>query len=174
MEKNRKLLGKFNIVDLLVVILVLAMVIGVALKLTGHLDPVETGAGGTDIVYTAEVGAIQPEIYEEIKNFIQAAKDAGLPGDQLMANGEKLNGYITDVEATPHVNYFYDEQGRGVTSSEADGRLDLIFTIQAHAENSVTTKVGTQEVRVGKSHIVKTVHFELNGTIYTCRWANEG
>ena len=35
--------------------------------------------------------------------------------------------------------------------------------------NAVTNEVGTQEVRIGKTHIVKTVHFELtNGTITTC------
>ena len=32
-------------------------------------------------------------------------------------------------------------------------------------------KVGTQEVRVGKGHILKTTHFEFNyGVIQTCEW----
>ena len=40
---------------------------------------------------------------------------------------------------------------------------------QANVVNAVTNEVGTQEVRIGKTHIVKTVHFELsNGIITTC------
>ena len=37
--------------------------------------------------------------------------------------------------------------------------------------NVITTEIGTQEVRIGKTHIVKTDKFELaNGTILSCVW----
>jgi hypothetical protein len=50
--------------------------------------------------------------------------------------------------------------------------VDLTFTIVGYVENDIKTEIGSQEVRVGKSHIVKTTHFELNnGVILTCEWA---
>ena len=39
--------------------------------------------------------------------------------------------------------------------------------------SDIKTELGSQEVRVGKTHIVKTTHFELNGGIVlTCEWAS--
>ena len=45
------------------------------------------------------------------------------------------------------------------------------FTIVAYGVDTITTKVGTQEVRVGKAHIIKTTHFEFaSGSVVTCDW----
>ena len=64
-----------------------------------------------------------------------------------------------------------DVNGNQLTFPVENDGLDLTFTIQANVVNAVTNEVGTQEVRIGKTHIVKTVHFELtNGTITTCTW----
>jgi len=171
MDKNGKLFGKINIIDLLVIIVALIIIVAVALKMTGRMGPA-VEVVGTDIEYTARVNGVDPEVYENVCAFIEAAKEQGKPGDRLMANGELLNGYITAVEAIPHVAYGYDAEGNAVLSDEEDGRLDVFFTIQAHVAENVKTEVGTQEVRVGKSHIVKTTHFELvNGLIVDCQWA---
>ena len=54
------------------------------------------------------------------------------------------------------------------------GKLDLIFTIECNVVNSITTEIGTQEVRVGKTHTVKTDKFELiNGIILDCDWGED-
>ena len=48
---------------------------------------------------------------------------------------------------------------------------DLTFTVEAYVLNNIKTELGSQEVRVGKTHIVKTTHYELNGgVILTCQW----
>ena len=40
-----------------------------------------------------------------------------------------------------------------------------------HVANSATNEVGTQEVRIGKAHTLKTTHFEFaNGIITNCQW----
>ena len=95
-----------------------------------------------------------------------------------MANGEMVDAWVTNVTAAPHEGGLTMTDVNGTTMTfpvEGDDTLDLTFTIQANVVNSVTNEVGTQEVRIGKSHIVKTVHFELNnGTITTCEaepWA---
>lgn len=171
--KDGKLFGKINLIDLLVILVALAAVVVVGLKLTGRGGSAVTETG-TDITYTVKVENVYEEVYEQINAYIRAAKDAGAPGDRLMASGDLLNGYVTGVTAYPRNKEVQVETSGGNMYIQAgqEGRVDLVFTIQAHVGNNIKTDVGTQEVRVGKSHIVKTTHFELvNGTILTCEWA---
>ena len=54
-----------------------------------------------------------------------------------------------------------------------EGTIDLLFTIECNVVNPITTEIGTQEVRVGKTHTVKTDKFELmNGVILDCEWGD--
>lgn len=165
-DEKGKIFGKLNIIDLLVIVLLVAAIALVAFKVLKH-----DGAGNngtTTLTYTVEVDAVPVSVYNEIKSFLPADGS----GDQLMANGAVLDAYVIDVKSTPHVNYGVDSTGQAIVSIEQNGRLDLTFTIRANVLNAVTNEVGTQEVRVGKTHIVKTTHFELiNGTILSCEWA---
>lgn len=167
-DEKGKLFGKINVIDLLVIIVVIAALAFAALKLRG-------GAGNpindtTKLTYTALVTSVNNETYEEVLRQIQAAGGK----DQLMADGKLVDGYVTGVEAAPHVNYAansYGETIRSVEDPEDGGRWDLTFTVEANVADPITNKVGTQEVRVGKTHILKTVHFEFSyGTILTCDW----
>lgn len=171
--KNGKVFGKINIIDLLVILIVIVAAVAVALKMTGHFGPARVDVG-TDFTYTVKAESIDPEVYESIKGYIEAAQAKGKPGDQLMANGELLPGYITSVTATPRPDNAALTTSNGVVSvtTGQTGRLDLVFEVQAHTGNNIKTDLGTQEVRVGKQHIIKTTHFELPyGTILTCTWA---
>ena len=49
------------------------------------------------------------------------------------------------------------------------GTYDLVFTIEGSVKDNLTSELGSQEIRVGKTHIVKTTTFELeNGVILSC------
>ena len=171
-DEKGKLFGKLNIIDLLaILVLVAALAFGGYKLLTRNsgADEATTATGSAQLTYTARVSGIVPEAYEEVLRQLDMAGGR----DQLMANGKLVDGaYITAVEAAPHVNYLYDSQGQVVVSEDSgpDARLDLTFTIQAAGIDPLTSLVGTQEVRVGKTHIVKTTHLEFNGTILTCDW----
>ena len=55
-----------------------------------------------------------------------------------------------------------------------DGTVDLLFTIECNVVNPITTEIGTQEVRVGKTHIVKTDKIEMpTGVILDCVWGED-
>ena len=83
-----------------------------------------------------------------------------------MANGQLLDGYIVDVTAEAHVAAPGDKVG-GET-------LDLLFTSVATPSDTVQNTVGTQEVRIGKTHIVKSQHIEFEeGVIMTCQWETQ-
>jgi hypothetical protein len=58
--------------------------------------------------------------------------------------------------------------------TSAKDSYDLTFTIEAYVANDVKNELGTQEIRVGKTHIVKTRQFELEkGVIVSCERAEE-
>lgn len=165
-DEKGKLFGILNIIDLLVILLLI-----VAVALIGWKVLKKDGASNvsrTILTYTVEVEGVDQEVYEGIKAYVPG--ESGI-GDQLMANGEMVDAYVTSVTATPHEGgiTMTDVNGTTMTFPVEEDTLDLTFTIQANVVNAVTNEVGTQEVRIGKSHIVKTVHFELtNGTITTC------
>lgn len=80
--------------------------------------------------------------------------------------GERsIDAYITDCVIEPHIEPV--EAADGTLHYVEDTTVhDLRFTIDANVQfvgNAYS--VGTQELRVGKSHIVKTVGLEVNGTI---------
>ena len=172
-DERGKLFGKLNIIDLLVILLLIVAVALIGWKVTRKDGA--SNASRTILTYTVEVEGVDQEVYEGIKAYVPG--ESGI-GDQLMANGEMVDAYVTNVTAAPHEGGLTMTDVSGTTMTfpvEGDDTLDLTFTIQANVVNSVTNEVGTQEVRIGKSHIVKTVHFELNnGTITTCEaepWA---
>lgn len=167
-DEKGKLFGKLNLIDLLVVLILVAALLFLAVRFIKGSDanPVNSS---TKLTYTTLVTNVTPETYVEVQRQLAAAGGR----DQLMASGELLDGYVTGVTATPHVNYQPDANGV-VTASEEKGekaRLDLIFTAEVNVPNPIVNEVGTQEVRVGKTHILKTTHFEFSyGTVLTCDW----
>lgn len=169
-EKGR-LFGKINIVDLLVilVIIIAAAVLGMKFLKPGSSSVVGGSSTTTHVEYTVLVENVQPAVYENVKAFVDA-------GDAtLMASGELLDGQVTAVEAKPHGGDITVNTSGDTLSFTADkGLLDLTFTIECNVINPITTEIGTQEVRVGKSHIVKTDRFEMSsGTILSCVWSDE-
>ena len=170
--KDGKLFGKINIIDLLVLILAVAIVVAVGLKMTGRLGAAVPEVG-TNITYTVRVERVDTEVYENIKSFIDDAKAQGKTGDQLMSNGARLAAYVTAVEAVPAQEKTEMAVGDNYVGIVTAGKdlLDLTFTVEGYVSNNTKTELGSQEVRVGKRHIVKTTHFELeNGTILSCEW----
>lgn len=162
-DKKGKIGGKLNIIDLIAILLIIAVVALLGYKLTSSQDGL--AGEGQPVVYTVKVCGVQPEVYEYIQT--------QLPG-QLMAASELLDGQVTKVEATPAEKDTF-ELGRNanlgittVTPQDA-GTYDLVFTIEATVKDNMTSELGTQEIRVGKTHIVKTATFELeNGIILSC------
>lgn len=170
--KDGKLFGKINIIDLLVLVIALAAVITVGLKLTGRMGGLPGGGEGTAITYTVRVQGVDREVAAAVEEFIEQAKSQGTPGDQLMSNGNLLDGYVTGVTAAPHeAKAVLDAEGSHILIPVLEDTLDLTFTIEGYVDETVKSALGTQEIRVGRSHIVKTTHFELlDGEILSCQW----
>ncbi|MCC8122620.1 MAG: DUF4330 domain-containing protein [Oscillospiraceae bacterium] len=164
-EKNGRRFGKFNIVDLIIIIVIVLVAIAVVFKFTGGNN---ASSAATKLTYTVRVDGVQPAVYEDLQKWI--------PGDKLMASGDILPAQVTAVTAEPHASTATLSTANGTLQLPLqDDLLDLTFTIEADISNTVINELGTQEVRIGKTHIVKTQHFELaNGVIQTCEWTEPG
>lgn len=161
-DRKGKLFGKLNIIDLIAIILIVAVIALVGYKL------VSAGGGsgtGQKVVYTVKVRGVEGEVYTSIKEQLPS---------QLMAAEQMLDAYVTDVQATPVTEGTYTikenaDVGLTTLTHAYPGTYDLIFTIEGTVKDDLTSELGTQEIRVGKTHIVKTTTFELeNGIILTC------
>ena len=153
---EQKKTRKFNIVDVIVLLIIIAAVALLGMKLLG--DRGMANAEKNRIEYTVLVRAVHPDACATIMEY----KDSN---SQLMANGQLVDGYVTDISFETHLNYVDTADGRTVVTPDEgeNARMDMTFTIQAAIDSPVTCKVGTQEVRIGKGHIVKTTDFELEG-----------
>ena len=94
---------------------------------------------------------------------------------------EMLDAYVTDIQGTPADPNAYHMQWDGSSgdltlSQSQDGAYNVVFTIEGTVKDNLTSELGTQEIRVVKTHIVKTTTFELEGgRIISCeRLADEG
>jgi hypothetical protein len=172
-DEKGKLFGKLNILDLLVIVLILAALIVVGVKVLGGGE--ETESVATRLTYTVRVTAQRAELAEQLKKYVDTTTSAK---DQLMAGGNLIDAYVVDYWTEPtQYNKLSDGTVELYDSAQAEeaGLVDICFVIEAGVTNEVTNEVGTQEVRMGKSHIVKTVHMEFaSGTVESCTWTTAG
>lgn len=156
LDEKGRLFGKINLIDLLVIVVIVAVIAAVGWKLVGGriTDALENN---------------NPTIRYEVlcTNVDVDACDYAVAhvGGQLMSNGNLLDGYITDCVIEPHTEVALDADGNPKAVENPSSR-DLRFTIETKVDTVANAYgLGSQELRVGKSHIVKTVDLEFNGYI---------
>lgn len=161
-EKGR-FFGRINVIDLLVLLGVVVVAFVLVGKMVGNKG---AGlAGQAKLTYTVKVCDVDAQVYESIQNIT-------FP-DQLMASGNLLNANVVSVTPEKSQGQVYEvlpntQGGMELKTGENDS-YDLTFTIEAFVPDNAKNEVGTQEVRVGKTHIVKTSQLELEkGIILSC------
>ena len=140
-DKNGRLFGKLNLIDLAVVLVIVVAVAALGMKLFGN-DAVEA-------VTSPTVGITYEVVCEDVP---QAVADYCTENyaEQLLSSGKLLNAYIIGCESVV----------------SPDDTIDLYFTIEGTASYSGSTyALGSQEVRVGMDHLVKTSSIECEGVI---------
>ena len=156
MEQKAK--RKFNIVDVIIVVLLVAVVGFAAYKLLGSRDFGPRAM--TKVTYTVKAEGVPKEVYENSKLHLPSP---------LMASGALVGGQIESVETAPY--YVLGPDGEWV---EDPDHVTLYFTAttETPTEAVMTTKVGDQEVRIGKTdYILKSEYIEIKGgTIVDVQW----
>ena len=160
MEQKAKRVGKFNVVDIIAVVLILAVAVFAGYKLLDRDDTVTAEREMTKVTYTVRVEGVAAELYDNCR--------AHMPSP-LMASGALVGGEIVAVEQAPY--YVLDAGGNWV---EDPNHVTLLFTAETETPTAqvMTTKVGEQEVRIGKTdYILKSEYIEFsNCTIVDVKW----
>ena len=161
MEEKAKRIGKFNIIDIIAVLLILAVLVFAGWKLLGGRGGSDPGESGmVKVTYVVRCEGVPAELYETCQ--------AHLPSD-LMASGALVGGQIESVEMEPY--YVLGPGGEWVEDPE---HVTLYFTASTEtpAGEVMTTQVGDQEVRIGKTdYILKSEYIEFSeGTIVDVSW----
>ena len=160
MEQKAKRIGKFNIIDILAVVLILAVLAFVGTKLLGGNDAPAAQQELVKITYMVKAEGVPAEVYENCVKHIPS---------KLMASGALLNGEIVSVEKEDYLVL-----GEGDDWIADPAHVNLLFTVETVTPKLavMTTKVGEQEIRIGKAdHIIKTEWIEFQETtIVDVQW----
>ncbi len=156
-NEKGKLFGIINVVDLLVLAAVLAVVLGIGFKLfTPKIQ--EATSPMVDLKMVVRVRGVMPYMLEELERNSPVGK-------RMVAGNEYVDGDIVDMKFEDYKQLLSTDDGRIVEAVDTI-RQDVVFTITAQVrKDTPTPKIGTQEVRAGRTFIVKTNDFEMNGSI---------
>lgn len=148
MEKKRK----FNIIDILVLALFAAAVLFLGSKVLSKVQ--SQGSDTISIKYQVMYEGVSTDLYDAAAQHVPS---------QIMASGVLYDSYVTAVEKR---DYHVYENGEWVVDPY---HCTLVFTVEGNVANAavLTTEVGSQEVRVGKVHVLKTQYLELDEGIIT-------
>jgi len=145
---------KFNIVDIIAVVLILAVLAFAGYKLANRGGGESGGPAPTiSVNWTVRCEGVDKELYENTRKHLPS---------RLMASGALYNGQITTVEQEPY--FVMAPNGDWV---EDHDHVNLIFTVEATIPKTevITTEIAKQEVRVGKSdYILKSEYIEFKDT----------
>ncbi|PKM85070.1 MAG: hypothetical protein CVU86_04230 [Firmicutes bacterium HGW-Firmicutes-11] len=156
-NEKGKLFGWINVVDLLLLVAVLAVVGAIAWQLFGTQV---NNAVSPQVDMTAEVVIIgtAPRLVEEIIR-------QDLIGERLVSGNEYMNATVTDVWLEDYVMQAIRDDGIIVDATDPS-KKDVVVKITAKVpQGTPSPKIGSQEVRAGKTFILKTQTFECSGTI---------
>jgi len=152
-EKKKKI----NIIDIIVIAIIIIAIALVAVKLLGN--KVED-AISTKVDCYAEICILgaQPRIYNEV--FRQ-----DLVGEKMVSGNDYVNATIEDVWLEDYIVQIPTSDGKTVDSLDPTCKNIIVLVKTQVAEGTASPKIGSQELRAGKTFIVKTQKFETSGTI---------
>ena len=160
MEQKKR---RFNVVDIIAVILILAVLAFAGTKLMSR-----GGSGAAEeqtkipVTYLAKAEGVDARLYDNCLEHLPS---------KMMASGALVGGQIESVEKEP----FMVMSGTGYWVEDPD-HVTLLFTATTETPSGavMTTKVGEQEVRIGKTdYILKSEYIEFSdGTIIDVKWGD--
>ena len=165
-DENGKLFKKFNLVDAIVVFLILVIIVAIGYKVISSKVAAskaleeETVVDAFDTAPHLIYDVVCANIPVEVAEAFEQQMELPMAERQVMNGGAPVNGYITACTVEPDA---------------LDSDLcKVYFTIEAiFEEKDGIASVGTQEVRIGKGHIVKTYNIETSGYVYSMQTTGE-
>ncbi len=156
-NEKGKLFGLINVADFIVLVALVAIVGAIGVQLLGTKVTDAVAEKVDCYVEVAIIGAA-PRIYEE-------AIRQDLAGENLVSGNEYLSATIEDVWLEDYVVQAFTSDGRVVDATDPTKKTIIVLMKTTVAKDTPSPKIGSQELRSGKTFIVKTQTFESSGTI---------
>ena len=156
-NEKGKLFGIINVIDLLILVAIIAVVGAIGWQLFGAQV---NNAVSPQVELTAEVVIIgtAPRLVDEIER-------QDLVGERLVAGNEYMNATVTDVWMEDYIMQAIRADGV-IVDAKDPSKKDVVVQIKTTvAKDTASPKIGSQELRAGKTFILKTQTFECSGTI---------
>ena len=152
MQEKKK---KFNIVDILVILLLVAAIAVVGVKLAGN--KVQDAISKQVTLWAEiEIEAVPENICEEV--FRQ-----NLVGQKMVSGNEYVSATVEDVWTEDYVHQIETADGTIVSAVDPSCKNLVLLVKTSVAEGTASPKIGSQELRAGKEFIAKTQGFEMTG-----------
>ncbi|MBQ6430284.1 MAG: DUF4330 family protein [Oscillospiraceae bacterium] len=156
MEQSQKK-RKLNIIDVIVIVILVAALAFAAYKLLNRGSG-ELGDANAQSKPNIRFTVLCDDLDAELARNIAASLDEA---------PRSIGGTTVDMHRLYNSNKLVDAQivGKEVKENE-DGTIDLVLTVEANATATPGAySVVTQEIRIGKDYIVKTIGVEITGQI---------
>ncbi len=177
-QSNERAPKRFNIVDVIILVLVVALVAGAVWKLTSASTSANENAAAQDAIqhfdesphmrFTVVCTGVLKDAAEKI-----AASD-----DLQLFNGDQdLAAYITSCTVRDSQYDITGDDGMHFNFTNPDTCV-VTFVAEGYFDRDTATKdkayqLGSQQLRIGKNYIMKTKSFEVNGYITAMEVVNE-
>ena len=163
MVKEKSMKKKINIIDIVVIVVIVLAVAAIAVKVLGNKVTDAVSAKEDCYAEVAIVGA-QPRIFNEVLR-------QDLVGERMVSGNEYLSATVEDVWLEDYIIQCETSEGVTVNSLDPTCKTIIVLVKTQVAPDTPSPKIGSQELRAGKTFIVKTQTFETSGTI---RYVNIG
>ena len=160
--KDKKLFGKLNIVDLVIILVIIVAAVFFAVR---YLNVGRSNADNSiEFEYTVLIEAMPAALYEAAAAYLPA---------EMISTEHDIDGMVISSAAEPceveriETNDNYNSNTvYTIIPGENDRYVSVVFTCRARISSySALNKFGEQELRIGRQHILKTRMFELVGTL---------
>lgn len=157
LDEKGRLFGKINIVDFLIAFAVIMSIGAIAVML--FATPIkEAVAPSVKMTSTYRIRGASTFLQAELEQ-------SPILGERLIAGNEYVDAYIVDVKTEPYVTQITTADGQIVNAVDPV-KMDYIVTVESSiTANTPILKIATQEVRAGRTFILKTRYFETSAFI---------
>lgn len=156
-DEKGKLFGLINVVDLIALAAVVAVIGAIGVQLLGAKVTDAVSEKVDCYMEVAIIGAA-PRIFEE-------AVRQDLAGERLVSGNEYLSATVQKVWLEDYWMQAITADGRIVDAKDPTKKNILVLIRATVPKDTASPKIGSQELRAGRTYIVKTQTFESIGTI---------
>jgi len=156
-NEKGKLFGIINVVDLMCLLIIVLIAVGFGWKILGP-QVQATVAPTTKMTTTLRIRGVYPYMLDELER-------NNLEGQQLVMGTGYVDAYITSVSYEPYIIQLNTADGQVVDALDAS-KQDVIITVESEVSSGAAIlKIGTQEVRAGRTFTLKTRTFETSAYV---------